>query len=60
MILRKMSLKKMTIGATTMENLDKLNKTVQNKGEETIIEMKIQKVSNPGNKEKQLTMIMKK
>lgn len=50
----------MTIGAKTMDNLDTLNKIFQNKGEQTIVEMKIQKVSELGIKEKQLTMIMKK
>lgn len=50
----------MTIGATIMENLDTLNKTVQNEGEKAIVEMKIQRVTELGNKEKQVTMIMKK
>ena len=48
-----MSLNKMTIGATIMENLDTLNKTVQNEGEKAIVEMKIQRVTELGNKEKQ-------
>lgn len=50
----------MMIGATTVENLDILNKIVQSEGEEEIAEMKIQRASDLGNKEKQLKIIMMK
>lgn len=50
----------MKIVVTTAQNQVISNRIVQNVGEETIEEMKIQKVSEHGNKEKQQMMIMMK
>ena len=60
MSLRKMNSKKLTIKVTIVLNQNTSYKTFPNREEETIIEMKIQRVSDHGNNGKQSMMIMVK